>query len=248
MQFRRFSNFFLFNCFLFFYSHTEAQYTKEDSSIYTESLTGAVALYNQFIGPESELYNGTNYLFYSNNIQDGIPYFESKDFNKGYIVYNGILYENISLLYDIVKEEVITYAPKTGFAIRLFNDKISSFRILDHHFVHFVKESTTKIIKPGFYNVLYNGTNTLYVKHIKKIEEDLSSGKLRNFIIESRAYYIKKNKVFYRIKNKKDTLKILSDKKTEIRQFIRKNNLKLKKNMDVPLAKIVAYYDGLASK
>lgn len=249
MQSRCFSKLFLFTCFLFFHSYTKAQYSKTDSSIYAESITEAVALYKQFIGNESELYNGTNYLFYNNNIQDGIPYFESKNFNIGYIVYNGILYENIQLLYDIVKEEVITYVPNTGFAFRLFNDKISSFGLLNHNFIRFVKDSTEKLMKTGFYDVLYSGThNTLYVKHIKNIGEDLSSGKLRNFIIESRAYYLKKNELIYHIKNKKDVLKILSEKKTEIKQFIRKNDLKLKKNMDMPMTKIIAYYDSLSSK
>ena len=130
--------------------YTNAQSIESDSLSYAKSVQHAVDLYHQFMNDEKSLYNGSQYLIYTQTIQEGIPFFETTEFVKGDVTYNGILYENVPLVYDILKEELITRIPTNNYTVMLVNDKVSSFALLNHKFVRLVKDSTDKIIKTGF--------------------------------------------------------------------------------------------------
>jgi len=152
----------------------------------------------------------------------------------------------VPLLYDILKGEIITIVPSTNYLIKLNTEKVSSFEVLNHKFIRIAKDSSNKNIKTGFYDVLYDGQTTVYKKEIKTLNEDLSSGKLRTFILDENAFFIKKNNVFFTVSNKSSLLDILKDKKKEVQEFIRKNKLKIRKDKDNALPKIAAFYDEIS--
>ena len=70
-------------------------------------------------------------------------------------------------------------------------------------------------------------------------------------IVERRVYiqdhyYIYKGKgVFETIKNKNSLLGALKDKRSEVQQFIKQNNLKFKQNFEEDAARVVTYYNQL---
>ena len=77
-----------------------------DSTFYQVSLRTVIDLHNQTLGSHSPLYNGREYVNYDKYIT-GNQFFLSDLLEEGSIMYDGVLYRNVSLLYDIVKEEVI---------------------------------------------------------------------------------------------------------------------------------------------
>jgi hypothetical protein len=168
---------------------------------------------------ESGLYNGSQYVVYAQTIQEGIPFFEIPEPTKGDVVYGGIQYENVPLLYDILKGQIITLIPASNYLICLNADKVTSFEILNHNFIRLIKDSTDKTIKTGFYEILYDGITTVYKKQTKTVGEDLSQAKLRRFIVESNTFYIKKANTFYSITNKKSLLVILKTGKKKYRNL-----------------------------
>jgi hypothetical protein len=56
-------------------------------------------------------------------------------------------------------------------------------------------------------------------------------------------HYILFKNTMYPIEGKKQILKLFADKKSAIRQFIRKNKLRFGKNPDEFISKITAFYD-----
>ena len=62
------------------------------------SFNNAVNLYHRFLSPETGLYNGSEYTYYAYYpivINEGHPFFQSKEFDTGSVFYNNILYENV---------------------------------------------------------------------------------------------------------------------------------------------------------
>lgn len=234
------------NSLLFFCFKANAQYNESDSMQFEKAKEYAVSLYHENIKNESGLYNGSQYVVYAQTIQEGIPFFEITEPSNGNITYWGVEYKNVPLLYDILKGQIVTVVPSTNYLIKLNTEKVSSFELLNHKFIRIVKDSLNKNVKTGFYDVLYDGQIAVYKKETKTLNEDLSSGKLRTFILDENAFFIKKNNAFYTVSNKSSLLNILKDKKKEIQDFIRKNKLKISKDKDYALPKIAAYYDEIS--
>ncbi|QEC66111.1 hypothetical protein FRZ67_01875 [Panacibacter ginsenosidivorans] len=237
----------LANSLLFCISPAHAQYNTTDSLSYLKAKQQAIAFYHTYVKDESGLYNGSQYVVYAQTIQEGIPFFETPEPSKGNVVYTGVLYENVPLLYDILKGQLITLIPSSNYLICLNADKVSNFEILNHKFTRLIKDSGDKTIKTGFYEVLHDGQTTVYKKQTKTVGEDLSQAKLRNFIVESNTFYIKKTNTFYTVSNKKSLLTILKDRKKEVQEFIKKNKLDIRNDKDNALPKIAAFYDSLST-
>ena len=215
------------------------------------SLSNAVKLYHQYVYPETGLYNGSEYtynLYYPFIINEGHPFFVTKQFDTGAVFYNNVLYENVPLLYDLVKDEVLIKDPANVSIIRINKERIGWFNILGHTFIKINKDSTNaSIISPGFYDLLYNGSScSLYNKVSKIFKENSASFQgINKYIVEENEYFIRKDNQYFKVKNKKSLLSVMDNNKKEIEQFIRKSKFKLKGDMDYALTKIVTYYDEL---
>jgi hypothetical protein len=241
---------FLFAIVFILTKRSSAQNIIVDSSADNSSLRTAVNLYHQFLSPETGLYNGSEYtynVYYPFTINEGDPFFISKQFDTGAVFYNNVLYKKVPLLYDIVKGELCTKDPTSTYIVRLNNTRIKWFNIFGHTFIKLKTDSTVKAISnQEFFDLLYNG-NTALLKRLSKIikENSASSQGINKYIAEVNEYFIMKDKQYYQVKNKKSLLSVMADKKKEIDQFIRKNRLNLKRDKDHSLIKIVAYYDEL---
>src|SRR5687767_14800174 len=78
----------------------------QSSSIDTNSVSNskiyAVDSYYRQLNENLGLNNGREYVDYDINIK-GHQYFQTDEFEEGTVVYEGTLYKDIPLLYDIVK-------------------------------------------------------------------------------------------------------------------------------------------------
>ncbi len=222
-----------------------------DTSAESSSLHNAINLFHRFLYPETGFYNGSEYaynLYYPFVINEGDPFFQSKQFDTGAVFYNSMLYKNVPLLYDVVKDELLTHDPTNYYIVRLNNEGVRWFTIWGHTFIRLNHDSTNNItLHAGYYDLLYNGNTSLYKKNLKIIKENSGSFQqgINKFIVESDEYFIKKDNQYYTVKNKKALLVLLNNKKKEIVQFIRKNKLNLKKDKDYAFTKVVAYYDEI---
>ena len=66
-----------------------------------------IDVYYQSLGEQSPLYNGSQYLEYPFIIQDGHPFFGSQDFVNATILFDGLTFEDVPTLYDIVRDQVV---------------------------------------------------------------------------------------------------------------------------------------------
>ena len=139
------------------------------------------------------MYNGSEYAYnayYPFTINEGDPFFQSKTFDTGAVFYNNVLYENVPLLFDIVKEELLTHDPTNNYIMRLNNERVKWFIIWGHTFVRLNHDSANNSpLHTGFYDLLYNGNTSLYKRDLKIFKENTASFQgLNKYLAETNEY------------------------------------------------------------
>jgi hypothetical protein len=223
-----------------------AQTIAKDSLIVDSAYAYALHQYHTYLDPEPALYRGGQYVDYDYQLESGHPYFGEHSMRKGTVWYNGIFYENLLLLHDLVKDLIVTNDPVNTYKIVLISDLVDRFTIEDNVFIRLRDSLNPSAPRNGFYEQLYKGRISLLKKEKKSVEDDLSSQEkgVQHYISSTVSYYLKKGAVYYSVNNKSSLLYALKDRNKEIRKFIRKNSLNIRKDKENTLLKVVAWYDG----
>ena len=203
------------------------------------------AQYTKFIGAGSYLYNGTTYARYWNGVR-GFPFFLAEEFQDGDINYGGILYSAVPLMYDISRDELVTKNFSKDTDIKLITEKVNQFFIGRHDFVRLAADNiNSSTINPGFYERLYKGITTVYVKHEKKIEKSARAEDNFSKFTQYDSYYLVKDGIFHIIEGEAGLSAALKDQRQEIRKFLARKEINYKKDPGSTIVQVAAFYDGL---
>ncbi|HEV9038201.1 MAG TPA: hypothetical protein VGQ51_16315 [Puia sp.] len=192
------------------------------------------------LGPDSRLYNGYEYIR-NGTPAKGFPFFETDSLQKAALSYDGILYRDIPLEYDLVLDKVIIRDYTGKSLISLISEKVDDFSFGTRHFRYIIA-----IDNPGFYEVLLSsGPITLLARREKKLNfpsnrEDQARYDQRN------SYYLRIGNNFYQVDGKTALLDALKDKKDALKKFISANKLHFKKQLETSLTRTTAYYTHLS--
>jgi hypothetical protein len=218
------------------------QATKIDTSFLALSKTNSIALYAATIRDQTRLFNGSDYIVYLPRDEEH-PYYGSDDWTTGSIVYWDELYENVPLLFDLSIDQVIVEHDR-GSPVRLIPEKIQRFTVMGHTFVRLLRDDKNKI-SDGFYDQLYSGKSKVYAKYLKTYRETLQAPQIIPSFDESVRYYIVKDGNFHVVKTKGSVLQVLSDRKSELKNFLRKNRIRYNDNREKALVRLTEFYDTL---
>ncbi|HEX5169552.1 MAG TPA: hypothetical protein VFW11_10280 [Cyclobacteriaceae bacterium] len=225
----------------------QGQHAMSDSTGVDRSMAKAVALYNVSIRDQSLLYNGIEYKPYPEPY-DGHPFFESEYVEEGSVLYDGELYEDIPLQYDLITDVLILeHYDQKGYVgmVSPHQHKIKSFRLLDHTFIRVAGDSTGGVLKDGFYDVLHKGTIMILVKRKKLVTEDVNFNQLMVSFPEKNNYYLVREGTYFPVKGKAGMVRVLRDKKRLLNQFVSKNRLDFQNNKEKSMAALAAYYEQI---
>jgi len=198
-------------------------------------------IYNPFIEKQSRIYNGVEHLGYSYKIK-GHAYFLQRELSTGTIVYDGLEFANVPMLYDLLKGQVVVQHFDGFSKIGLISSKVQSFSLLNHHFVRLDSIPGTPITG-GFYDELYTGNTKVLVKRGKFIEETIKE-ELEQEFIEINPVFIHKKDSYYAIRSYKTLLTVLKDKAPQVKQYLRKNKIKFRKDPENTILKAAEFYDS----
>jgi hypothetical protein len=211
------------------------------------ALMEAVKKYDSHLRRNTMVYTGRSYHDARPNVK-GHQYFGEDYWEFGRIDYDNNVYDSIYLKYDIYKDLVlIENFNSSGFLspITLFSKKVASFDLMGHHFV-WIERDTSSNIKSSFYDQMYNQNGLeVLIRRKKEIVNSNEFNSLSEKYDQNDRYYIKKDSYTYQVRKKKSILKVLSDHKKEVKNFIKSNNLNFKINADNQIVEVVKYYDSL---
>lgn len=179
----------------------------------------------------------------------GTPYYIN-DWSAGEIKQaDGKIYKNMKLKYDQLEDDIIfkdTNGEELGFAMPVVEfklnysaDGLQKTSLFRNGFAPF-KGSSEK----NYYEILYDGRIKLAKKNVKRIEQyrEYNSAITTKSVIERIKYYTTKDNVLTEFKrDTKSVQQLFGDKSVAILEYINKNNLDLKK--DVDLVKVFEFYD-----
>lgn len=213
------------------------------------SLSLAVANYNTAIGQQSHLYNGPEYEFYDPIIKGNAYVFDNKVFTPGSVRYGAAVYSDIPMLYDLNKDLVVVLLYNHFTKFSLLSERVPEFRLLNHHFIRINTDSTGKAaLATGFYDQLYPGRKIgIIVKRAKSIQTNTGTNAVESFFSETKDYYVKKEGNYFSFSGKAGLLDIFKDKKKELRQYIKTNNIDFRENFEQAIVDVATYYDHLSN-
>jgi hypothetical protein len=231
-------------------SATFAQANPVDSSLQKNAFNNAVTFYYTSLGEQSPIYNGPEYYFYDPTIKGNAYFLNINGFVSGSVYYDGALYNGVPMLYDLYGDKVVVLLYNHYSKFSLIKERVKSFDYLDHHFLNINTDtiSNTANMKPGFYDELYKGKLQVLVRRSKDIQTN-TSGTLgpENYFNLITKFFLKKNNTYYSVTSQGSLIDILKDRKKELQQYIRANQIKFRKDPDEAMVKIASYYDHLTN-
>lgn len=176
----------------------------------------------------------------------GDQFLFSRDYLPGSLTINGKSFKNLNISYDIYNDELITPTNR-GSILQLNKEMVDSFSLVSgyktYRFINTMEDSLKGI--KGFVNVLYKGKSALYVKYKKEIQP-LAVDKKYDLFYQTYRIYFLKGKIINQVTSKSDLLKILYEDKTQIKDFIRKSNLKISKKVPESFIPVIMYSDSIS--
>lgn len=195
-------------------------------------------------GPDSRLYNGREYIR-NGTPAKGFPYFEWDSLRPGVLNYDGITY-NIPLEYDLAQEQLVIHNYSDNILISLVAEKTSYFSFGSLHFRYF-SSGTDHLPDPGFYQELFTGSRVTLLARRHKNLVFPSSNEEQPQYVQINNYFLLLDGGSYKISGEKELLDALSDRKDELKKYIRKNRLSFKHHLEGSLTQTIAYYQQLKS-
>ncbi|MDN3550522.1 hypothetical protein [Mucilaginibacter aquaedulcis] len=220
-----------------------------DTSTQQIALNHIKDVYNTAIGEQSRLYNGPEYDVYNPVIKGNANFLDKDDFVSGSVIYDGIFYKDVPIIYDINRNLVVARLYNKFSKYILLSERLQSFDILNHHFIHVRVDSlnTNAGINDGFYDQVYKSGLEVLAKRSKSILSTSGTITLETyFSATSHSFYLKKDNNYYGIGSQNALLNILKDKKKELLQYIKANKIKFKKTPEDAIVAIATRYDELS--
>lgn len=203
--------------------------------------------YDNLVGLENTAFlNGTEFKDEYQNANGDSRYFNLFEFAEGNIGYNGQLYSNVPLEYDIFSDNVITRSNDylSNFLVKLIPEYISGFTIGGHDFVK-LQAPNLNFDDNGFYEAALNGRLfKLYIKHVRKEKERTVDYKVQHSFSKENYYVVQNEGIYTRVNSIKDFKKIVPDLYKEVQKFRSDYKLLYKSDIDGFMTKLLEHLNG----
>lgn len=219
-----------------------AQAAAPDTAAFQQAVQAAVASYHQTMSNAAGLYNGVEHLRYQPSIE-GIPYYMADEWQNGTIEYNGIVYRDVPLKYDQVKDQVVVKHPNGYSSFSLFSPRVRYFMLGGNTFVYIPEGGDKSAPPPGFYQQLRTGALTVLAKRSKWINEQIEYGKMEWKFESVNKYYVLKDGIYYSPKNESALLALTGERKREAKQALQKAAIRFKKAPEQAIVAVAEYYN-----
>ena len=171
-------------------------------------------------------------------------YFKDDDFVSGRLSYGGVVYPEVWLRWDLYRDELMILLP-VSYNIVLQSEHIDFAEIHGYHIFYLPSDGLPGCPPAGNYILLYSGKYLLIEKLINDLNEKDKNGSDFYFILNTR-FYLQKDGVYHKIKNRRTLLKALETHRKELKQFICANGLGYKRDAETMTLEVVKEHAKLS--
>lgn len=205
----------------------------------------ALSLYDSATVESPHLYNGKQYYVYDSREVEH-QFFLTEDWTMGSVFYDGQQFEQVPLLYDIVKDQLVARY-RHGFGdVTLQSPKVRSFKLAGHDFMR-VEADTGRVegLRTGFYDQLYTGKTKVLARRRKERLPQLAETKITIEFPVKDQLYVYKDGEYRTVRSKRSVLALLPEQKRFLRRELRKQNLSFRQNREESVVAMAKRYDEL---
>jgi len=175
----------------------------------------------------------------------GNQFLFSDEFLPGSVTIGKRTFDDVVIRYDIYNDEILIPTNRK-IVLRLNSEMVDTFSVIyegrKYRFARF-DPADSSFIK-GYVNILYDGDKTaLYVKYKKEIDRLAIEDKYDVFYQISNIY-LEKGNLVYHISGKRNFIRLFRDYKLLIRDFIKKNKIKISKKYPDSFIPVLEFYDN----
>ena len=173
-------------------------------------------------------------------------YFKDEDYTIGKLLYGGVVYPDISLRWDLYRDELVIFSP-TNFNLVLNNEHLGFAEMYGYHIFYFRPDGLKGCPSAGNYIRLYSGENLLLLEKLTNTfmrKED--HNKMIYYFTLSTNFYLQKDGAYYKIKSSRTLLKTLDTHRKELKRFIRANELKYRRDAEKLVLQTVMEHEKLS--
>lgn len=191
------------------------------------------------------LYNGKIYLFYPPPATEGNQFLSDRQFMPGSVKLRGVVYFGLLINYDIYNQQLILkYITPTGAALQIIISEawLESFSLNARNFELIATGDQKKIfqvIGGGPYRILYRWKKKLELNHF------LGSTN-RVFSKPRREMNLDRDSLILNYKNNKSFCSLFeADARSEIRDYLRKQKIRVRKADDKSISGLISFCNSL---
>ncbi len=224
--------FFLFSM-LIYVNLSLAQVAGEDLKL--------LASYHEKIPYFQELITGGQYEEASKEIE-GNPFYYSRQFGDGSLTINGITYPQVPLMYDIYRDQVITFHPLYNQRILINPEKVDRFHLANgEDFKYFGQNKSYLHHGNGLYQILKEGEIQVLVKRYKTTKDKGEFSKYSDVFLEKSDLFLLKENQFYQINKAKQAIVLLDVEKRPAKRYVKSKGFRFKSSPSDYLTALVEF-------
>lgn len=177
---------------------------------------------------------------------EGHPYFFTKNFELSEITINGLTYHEVPILYNIWKDQVLTFQPIHKQKILIRADKIDAFTIHLETPLSFVRLEDNPSYShhgSGIYEYVGVGPSRVLIKHRKLTKPKREYSIYSEVFYETQDYFLQKNAEILKVSSRKQAIDFLDLEKKETRKLTNASNLDFRTDKKSYLSFLVSLYN-----
>lgn len=217
-----------------FFSFFGSSLCSQNLSMPSENYKETYIAFDSLLGMENlEISSGVEYIERHRMLNEKHKFFQSFDFQKGTVFYDGQPYFNINMKYNVVDDVVLVQLQNKGAQniIQLYSSKLDGFKFRDRLFVN-VSEGDGLPVQGIFEVIFEDSGDKILKKHLLK-EKKILEKKLLHYEFEAdKPEYFFFHEGEIQEMNIKNLVNIFPQQKEEIRKYFRKHRKNLKNDPD----------------
>jgi hypothetical protein len=140
---------------------------------------------------------------------------------------NGITYPGVPLMYDIYKDQVITFHPIYNQRILINPDKIDEFSLSNgERFKYLEGNESYSNNSNGLYQVLNDGENLVLLKRFKATKSNRDISIYTDEFVEKNDFFIWKSGIFNQINKSKQAFEVLGLDKKTVNKYLKERKIR----------------------
>lgn len=218
--------------------------TSDDSLFVTQVSQKTISSLLNLQKTDGPLYNGEMHYPHAKFKNGGHASFINNNYTKGTIVYDGLTYKSMRVMYDLVRDQLLLLNADSSGGIVVQSEHVDFFSLHNHNFLNVKSRTAPENITPGYYDLLYDGGIKLLVRRLKKITESVTQY-VEKEVEQTARYYLLKDSVYTQIKGRQDLMTLLKATQKENESYIKANKLDFNRNREESFLKLVSFHDSL---